>query len=130
MVFGLVPRYLVQYHSIWSSTAVFGPVQRYLVHYHSIWPRTIVFGPEPETGLLGYVCVRVSQTGLGRPDRSVGRSRPACLGMYAWMHVSQTGLDQADRSVDRSETGLLGCVCVHAGVSDRSRPGRPVCRPV
>ena len=46
------------------------------------------------------------------------------------MRVSQTGLDQADRSVDRSETGLLGCVCVHAGVSDRSRPGRPVCRPV
>ena len=56
-VFGLVPRYLVQYHSIWSSTTVFGPVQWYLVHYHSIWSRTIVFGPEPQTGLLG--CVRI-----------------------------------------------------------------------
>ena len=70
-----------------------------------------------QAGLLGYVCVRVSQTGLGRPDRSVGRPRPACLGMYACMRVSQAGLDRADRSVDRSETGLL--VCVHAGVSDR-----------
>ena len=67
--------------------------------------------------------MRVSQAGLDRADRSVGRPRPACLGMYACMRVSQAGLDRADRSVDRSvdrsETGLLGCVCVHAGVSDR-----------
>ena len=83
-----------------------------------------------QAGLLGYVCMRVSQTGLGRPDRSVGRPRPASLGMYACMRVYQAGLDRADRSVDRSETGLLWCVCVHSCVSGRSRPGRPVCRPV
>ena len=62
------------------------------------------------TGLFGYVyvSVRVSQTGLGRSDRSVDQPRPACLGMYACMRVSQTG--------------LLGCVRIRACVSDRARP--------
>ena len=50
-------------------------------------------------GCLGmYACMRVSQTRLGRADRSVAH-RPVYLGMYACMRVSQTGLGRADLSV-------------------------------
>ena len=82
------------------------------------------------SGLLGYVCVRVSQTGLDRADRPVGRPRPVCLGMYACMQVSQTGLDRADRSVTQPRPVYLGMyACKRVSLTGLDRADRSVVQP-